>query len=973
MKRRTRPVGCFLFVVFFVFLGFLNESMSAKPQADGGRYHTLWVKSDDTLWAWGSNYYGQLGDGTATDRNTLAQVLGNNWVMVSGKRDERPSSIHLNSKGKGKRVADQQGLQAFFCQFPLRSTSNGEQVATAITSDLPSDPFDGIILDTCKWVNRSYNGGQIHQDDELIASTSTDYSVSGAQVLTQYQLTGDFDVQVDFRAGLGWTDPIAPSGSNPHLNAAAMGIFVDEPHWINIARFVGPGGNILGLYSNIPGQGMLASVANEATTGKFRIVRTGSNITFKYDTGMGWQDLHTISDFTTPVYIRLSACSVNTNHAFTTYFDNFLINSGATSYAPLVWNDQFQRRPNFYVGGVVCDYLAGRVWGQYWKQLDPLQTLKENGFTGVRVGVLTTSSQYLRDTPPPEWNTLPWRDEYWSSLEYAEQILREASDKGLLLNLFFFLSDKAAHAGQQDAPAEWVGLSVTDTATVLETYTYNTTQYFLNRGLNIELYDIGNEIEWGILNFRPGERIDLPSGVDVTTNMDYMRNNVWNVEATLLKSAISGVKRADPDAKIVLHIAGLGISPSDLFVKSFFQAMVDEGVEFDYAGLSHPYSFTGWSLPNYSTYCWFQRLQETINFLASLSKKVIFSEAAYPHDLAGIEGGPMEDFPYTPTGQAAWVRDQLRFTSNSENVIGFFYFYPEWFTGMSADSSTLNLQSSGLFASDTQVEPAMDEFRVNLTKHVGIVDFDGDGDSDIGVWRPSNGKWYIQGLSAIAWGVSTDIPVPGDYDGDGDAGIAVWRPSDGKWYIQGQSAVAWGVSTDILVPGDYDGDGTTEIGVWRPSNGRWYIQGMSSTPWGVSTDIPVPGDYDGDGTTDIAVWRPSNGKWYIQGQSAIAWGVSTDIPVPGDYDGDGTTEIAVWRPSNGKWYIQGQSAIAWGVSTDIPVPGDYDGDGDTGIAVWRPSNGRWYIEGMSSTPWGVSGDIPQAQNIWILKQTGLIP
>lgn len=599
-------------------------------------------------------------------------------------------------------------------KVPVLTSTTPTHRVTPTISDPPSDPFEGIILDTCRWDNRSYNDGQISQDGELIASTSADHIWSGARVFTQYRLPGDFDVQVDFRAGLGWTDPVVPVGANPHLDAAVMGVFVDEPKWIHIARVIGPGGGNLILYSNIPGQGLLASVASDATAGKYRVVRTGSNITFKYDTGTGWQDLHTVSAPTTPVHIYLYAGSVDTNHAFTTYFDNFLINSGATSYTPLVWNDQYQRRPDFYVGGVVCDYLATQVWGQHWKELDPLQILRENGFTWMRVGVLTTSSQHLRDTSPVEWNTLPWRDEYWSSLEYAAQIARESSVEGLRLNLFFFLSDRAAHGAQQDAPVEWAGLSVTDTATVLETHTYSTTQFFEDRDLNIELYDIGNEIEWGILNFRPGERIDLPPGVDVTINMDYMRNNVWNTEAILLQSAISGVKRADPEAKIVLHVGGLGISPGDLFVKSFFQAMVDEGVEFDYAGLSHPYPLTGWSLPNYSTHCWFQRLQDTIDFLAALGKKVIFSEAGYPHDIAGIEGEPMEDYPYTPAGQAAWVRDQLRFTSNSEGVVGFFYFYPEWFPGMSTDPSTLNLQSSGLFASDTEVEPAMEQFQVNL-------------------------------------------------------------------------------------------------------------------------------------------------------------------------------------------------------------------------------------------------------------------
>jgi hypothetical protein len=40
----------------------------------GGRDHSLAVKSNGSVWAWGWNAYGQLGDGTKTNRTTPVRV-----------------------------------------------------------------------------------------------------------------------------------------------------------------------------------------------------------------------------------------------------------------------------------------------------------------------------------------------------------------------------------------------------------------------------------------------------------------------------------------------------------------------------------------------------------------------------------------------------------------------------------------------------------------------------------------------------------------------------------------------------------------------------------------------------------------------------------------------------------------------------------------------------------------------------------
>ena len=242
-------------------------------------------------------------------------------------------------------------------------------------------------------------------------------------------------------------------------------------------------------------------------------------------------------------------------------------------------------------------------------------------------------------------------------------------------------------------------------------------------------------------------------------------------------------------------------------------------------------------------------------------------------------------------------------------------------------------------------------------------DFDGDGTSDIGVFR--NGGWYLDLNGNDQWngcgvdgcyvfGLAGDRAVVGDWTGSGQARIGVYRGGgwsldlngNGEWNGCGvDGCYVFGLAGDQAVVGDWDGSGAGKIGMFR--NGGWYLDLNGNDQWdgcgvdgchvfGLAGDQAVVGDWTGSGQARIGVYR--DGGWYLDLNGNGVWdgcgvdgcyvfGLAGDQAVVGDWTGSGQARIGVYR--DGGWYL------------DLNGNGEWDGCGVDRCAVF-----------------GLAGDIP---------------
>jgi len=155
-------------------------------------------------------------------------------------------------------------------------------------------------------------------------------------------------------------------------------------------------------------------------------------------------------------------------------------------------------------------------------------------------------------------------------------------------------------------------------------------------------------------------------------------------------------------------------------------------------------------------------------------------------------------------------------------------------------------------------------------------DWNLDGRTEIGVYRPSTHIYYQDYNGNGVWngavtdksynfGMAGDLPASGDWNADGRTEIGVYRPSTHIYYQDYNGNGVWngavtdksynfGITGDLPVSGDWNNDSKSDIGIYRNSTHLFYLDTNGNGVWngalvdkqynfGIPLDLPATGNW----------------------------------------------------------------------------------------------------------------------------------
>lgn len=308
-----------------------------------------------------------------------------------------------------------------------------------------------------------------------------------------------------------------------------------------------------------------------------------------------------------------------------------------------------------FIVGADPNYILGmETAGKGWLSVkgekeDVLKILKDSGVEMIRVRL---------------WS----KDGGTNGLEESTALMKRAKAAGLKLYVVMFLSEDWADYVKQPAPGAWKGLPFDEKVGAVGAYAERVARHFKEQGLEVDCYEIGNEIDFGICG-------EFEEEWAKRVSVDYMKATIWPRMAGIIAAAQGGIQKAGGDTKFMLHLTQWW-NPE--YCTAFFQAMGSSGVKVDFAGLSF-FPTSNLSKENSTEYF----LEQAGKLAKATLKPVVVCEYGYPSQ-ARFTGQfsewnvPVAGYTLDEEGQSRWLADFLGKTEKAGFLEGVFYWSPEW-------------------------------------------------------------------------------------------------------------------------------------------------------------------------------------------------------------------------------------------------------------------------------------------------------
>lgn len=246
------------------------------------------------------------------------------------------------------------------------------------------------------------------------------------------------------------------------------------------------------------------------------------------------------------------------------------------------------------------------------------------------------------------------------------EIAKRCRRAGMSFLLDFHYSDFWTDTGKQVKPKAWKNYELPRLCEAVKRYTVSVLEYLTAAGVCPGYIQPGNEISNGIL---------WPEG----------KFPQYKAAVELIEAAISGIRYAAPEAKIVLHTSA---EPEHPVYTEFLDAY-GKRLDYDIIGISYfPYKKSyGLSI-----------LKENLKQLADkYHKQVCVVETAMPYTtqdyaakeklgenarkgMAANDAAVIEKLKYniSPEGQLEYMLGLIKMVNDVESCVGFYYWEPAW-------------------------------------------------------------------------------------------------------------------------------------------------------------------------------------------------------------------------------------------------------------------------------------------------------